>query len=30
MILFADEWPLRYFQQKNQGVELSAVPFTGR
>ena len=30
MILFPDEWPMRYFQQKNQGIELSTVPFTGR
>jgi hypothetical protein len=30
MVLFPDEWPMRYFQQKNPGVELSTVPFTGR
>jgi peptide chain release factor 3 len=30
MILFSDEWPMRYFGQKNAGVELSTVPFTGR
>jgi peptide chain release factor 3 len=30
MILFPDEWPMRYFQQKNQGVELGTVPFSGR
>lgn len=30
MILFSDEWPMRYFQQKNPGLELSTSPFTGR
>ena len=28
MVLFTDEWPMRYFGQKNPGVELSAVPFS--
>ncbi len=27
MVLFSDEWPMRYFGQKNPGVELSPVPF---
>ena len=30
MVLFADEWPMRYFGQRNAGVELSTTPFTGR
>ena len=30
MVLFSDEWPMRYFQQKNAGVELGTAPFTGR
>ena len=30
MVLFSDEWPMRYFTQKNPGVELGTAPFTGR
>jgi hypothetical protein len=29
-VLFSDEWPMRYFAQKNAGVELATAPFTGR
>ncbi len=28
MVLFADEWPLRFFTQRNKDVELSPAPFT--
>jgi hypothetical protein len=27
MVLFADEWPLRFFTQRNKEVELSPTPF---
>jgi hypothetical protein len=30
VVLFSDEWPMRYFGQRNAGVELATVPFTGR
>jgi peptide chain release factor 3 len=30
VVLFSDEWPMRYFGQRNPGVELATVPFTGR
>jgi peptide chain release factor 3 len=29
VVLFADEWALRNFTQRNPGVELSALPFVG-
>jgi len=30
MVLFVDEWPLRFFGERNKNVELSPLPFDRR
>jgi hypothetical protein len=27
MVLFVDQWPLRFFSERNKNVELSPIPF---